>query len=69
MKPFSMRGRRRGSAGRAGRPRGELLVEMREEHAGEVAHRLRVQEIMLHEALDRRGAGAVGIMHPLAISR
>jgi hypothetical protein len=32
---------------------GELLVEMREEDAGEVSHRLRVQEIMLHEALDR----------------
>ena len=31
----------------------ELLVEMREEHAGQVADRFRVQEIELHEALDR----------------
>ena len=37
---------------------GELLVEMGEEHAGQVADRLRVQEIVAHEALDRRSCRA-----------
>jgi hypothetical protein len=37
---------------------------MGEEDAGKVADRFCVQEIMLHEPLDRRFAGAVGIVHP-----
>src|SRR4029079_16077724 len=41
----------------------ELLVELREEQAGQVANRLRVEEIELHEALDRRLPGAVGVVH------
>ena len=43
---------------------GELVVEMGEEQPGQVADRLRVQEIVAHEALDRRLAGPVGIVHP-----
>ena len=42
----------------------ELVVEMGKEDSGEVADRLRVQEIMLHEALDRHRPGALGIIHP-----
>ena len=38
---------------------------MGEEHAGQVADRLRVEEIELHEALDRRFAGPVGVAHRL----
>ena len=45
--------------------RGELLVEMRQEHTGQVADRLRLQEIILHEAFDRRFARPVGKAHPL----
>ena len=40
------------------------IIKMREEHAGQVAHDLRVQEVMLHEAFDRRATGAVIIPHP-----
>ena len=40
-----------------------LLVELGEEQAGQVADRLRVQEIELHEALDRRLARPVGVAH------
>ena len=43
---------------------GELLVEMGEEDAGQVADRFRVQEIVAHEALDRALSRPVGIMHP-----
>jgi [protein-PII] uridylyltransferase len=43
---------------------GELLVEMGEEQAGEVADDLRVQEVMAHEALDRALPRPVGIVHP-----
>ena len=53
----------RGQAEAAALP-GELLVEMGEEHPGQVADRLRVQEIVAHEALDRRFAGPVGVAHP-----
>ena len=42
---------------------GEAVVEMREEQAGEIPHLLRGQEIMLHEAFDRRAARPVGIAH------
>ena len=64
-KPSSLPGRRR----KAGRPKrrplpGELLVEMGEEDPGQVADRLRVQEIVAHEALDRRFARPVGVAHP-----
>ncbi len=45
--------------------RGELLVQMREEHAGQIARGARLQEIELHEALDLRFARAVGEAHPL----
>ena len=37
---------------------------MRKEDAGQVADRLGVEEIELHEAFDRRLARAIGIMHP-----
>src|SRR5215210_1488032 len=43
----------------------ELLVELSEEDAGQVADRLRVEEIELHEALDRRFSGSVGVVHDL----
>src|SRR5512146_790014 len=39
----------------------ELLVELGEEHAGEIADRFRIEEIELHEALDRRFPGPVGV--------
>src|SRR5690349_10079265 len=42
-----------------------LLVELCEENPGQVADRLRVEEIELHEALDRRFARPVGIIHDL----
>jgi hypothetical protein len=41
----------------------ELLVEMGEEHSGQVANRFGVEEIMAHEALDRRRSGPVRIFH------
>ncbi len=37
---------------------------MREENTGQVAHRLGVEKIELHESFDRRLAGAIGIAHP-----
>ena len=43
----------------------QLLVELRKEHAGKVADRLRVEEIELHEPLDRGFPGPVGVMHDL----
>ena len=44
---------------------GELLVDMGKEHAGQAADALGLQEIELHEPLDRALAGAVGEIHPL----
>ena len=41
----------------------ELLVELREEDAGKVADRLRIDEVELHEALDGRLSGPVGVAH------
>ncbi len=41
----------------------ELLIEVGEEHAGEIADTLHLQEIELHEALDGAFAGAVGEVH------
>ncbi len=40
-----------------------LLVELGEELAGQIADGFGVEEIELHEALDRRFSGAVGVMH------
>jgi hypothetical protein len=37
---------------------------VREEHAGEVADVLRLQEVELHEPLDRALARALGVVHP-----
>ena len=42
---------------------GKLRIELREEHAGEIAHRFGVQEVEVHEPLDRRFAGPIGIVH------
>ncbi len=42
---------------------GHLVVEMGEEHAGQVADRLRGQEIEMHEALDRKAAASLGETH------
>ena len=44
--------------------RGELVVELRQEHAGQVADAFGVEEEILHEPLDRRLARAVGKAHP-----
>ena len=41
----------------------QLLVELGEEQAGQVADRLGVEEIELHEALDRRFSRPVGVVH------
>ena len=43
----------------------QLLVELGEEQAGQVADRLGVEEVELHEALDRRFPRPVGVMHDL----
>ena len=37
---------------------------MRKKQSGHVANGFRVQEIILHEALDRRPTGAFGKLHP-----
>src|SRR5690606_35850893 len=42
-----------------------LLVDVGEEHAGQVADGLRLQEVVLHEALDGALAGALGEIHSL----
>ena len=47
----------------------KLLVELGEEHSGQVPNRFRVQEIELHEALDRRFSRPVGVMHDLRDAR
>jgi hypothetical protein len=47
----------------------QLLVELGEEEAGQVADRLRVEEIELHEALDGRFPGPVGVIHDLGDPR
>ena len=44
---------------------GELLVEMRQEHAGQIARRARLQEIIMHEAFDLGFARSIGKAHPL----
>src|SRR6185312_1688305 len=46
-----------------------LLVELSEEHAGQVAHCLCVQEVELHETFDRGFSGPVGIVHELGNAR
>ena len=43
----------------------ELLVDMGEEHAGQAADPLGLEEVELHEALDLALARAVGEIHPL----
>ena len=43
---------------------GELLVELGQEQPGQVADDLRLQEEVLHEALDRALARTVGEVHP-----
>ena len=45
-------------------PRRELVVEMREEGAGNVANAFGMDEIELHEALDRAFPRPLGEMHP-----
>ena len=47
----------------------ELLVELGEEQAGQVADRLRVEEIELHEPLDRGFPRPVGVIHDLGDAR
>src|SRR6185312_8417277 len=47
----------------------ELLVELREEHAGEVPDRLCVEEVELHESLDGRFSGPVGVAHDFGDAR
>jgi len=47
----------------------ELLVELGEEHAGQIANGLRVEEVELHEALDGRFPGPVGVVHDLRDAR
>ena len=44
--------------------RREPLVQVREEHAGQVADGARLQEVILHEPLDRGFARPVGKAHP-----
>ena len=41
-----------------------LLAHLRQEHAGQIADMLGLQEIELHEAFDRAFARPVGIAHP-----
>ena len=43
---------------------GLLLLQRRAEDAGQVADVLGDQEIVLHEALDRRQAGMAGVAEP-----
>ena len=47
----------------------ELLIKLGKEHAGEIAHGLRVEEVELHEALDRGLPRAVGVMHDFGDAR
>src|SRR3954454_10275815 len=47
----------------------ELLVKLGEEHAGQVADRLRIEKIELHEPLDRGFSRAVGVVHDLGDAR
>ena len=44
---------------------GQIVLDMGEEDAGQAAHPLRLQEIELHEPLDRALARAIGEIHPL----
>ena len=41
----------------------QLLVELGEEHAGQIADRFGIEEVELHEALDRGFSRPVGVMH------
>ena len=43
----------------------ELLIELGKEHARQIAYRFRVQEIELHETLDRGFPRPVGVIHDL----
>ncbi len=43
---------------------GHLLVDMRQEHAGQVADVAGLEEVVLHETLDRALARAFGELHP-----
>ena len=44
---------------------GKLLIKLRQEDSGEVADRLRVDEVELHEPFDRGFPGPVGVAHDL----
>ena len=46
-------------------PRRELVIDMGEEDSGQRPDRLRLQEIVLHEAFDRRLTRPVGVPHAL----
>ena len=64
MKPPRCFGRRlQGRKREAAALVAHLLVELGKEQAGQVADRLRIQEVELHEALDRRFARPVGVAH------
>jgi hypothetical protein len=47
----------------------QLLVKLGKEHSSEIANRLCVQEIELHEPLDRRFPWPVGVVHDLGDAR
>ena len=40
------------------------IIQMRQEHTGQIPHDLRVEEVMLHEPFDRRPSWAVIVAHP-----
>src|SRR5690606_21682918 len=42
-----------------------LLVDVSQEHAGQMPNRLRLHEVVLHEALDRALSRSFGEVHPL----
>ena len=66
LKPLIERERARTQTGEepARPPLRELLVELRQEHPGQVADDFGLQEEILHKALDRALARAVGVAHP-----
>ena len=47
----------------------KLLVELREEQPGQIPDRLRIEEVELHEALDRGFSRPVSIIHDLGDPR
>ena len=66
--PASLRRRRenpKNSRLKPGTVLGLLLLQRRAEDAGQVADVLGDQEIVLHEALDRRQTGMAGVAEPL----